>query len=98
MYGYPYPPMYPQQNNNIPIEYIEKGIKIAEKLASRDQREKERAERMKQRKRDEDQKQAVAARARTLSALEWFILGIISYPFVGPLYQLALTHVQMVAK
>lgn len=91
--------MYQQPpNHNIPIEYIEKGIKIAEKLASRDQREKERAERMKQRKRDEDQKQAVAARARTLTAIEWFVLGIFLQPFVGPLYQLALTHVQAVAK
>jgi hypothetical protein len=101
MYGYPYPPMIyppPQNTPNIDVKYIEQGIKIAERLASRDQREKERAERMKQKKKDEDQKQAIAARARTLTALEWFIFGIISYPFVGPLYNMGLHYIQTVAK
>lgn len=99
MYGYPpYPMMYPQQQPQLEREFIEKGIKIAERLQNRDRTMKERDERMKAKKRDEERQQAVAARARTLTAIEWFILGIVSYPFVGPLYQLALNHVLVMAK
>jgi hypothetical protein len=43
-------------------------------------------------------KKAEAARRRTLSLLEWYILGILSYPFVGPLYHIAINHMNTMVK
>lgn len=96
MYNYPPPYWMPppmNQGGTIDHNTIEKGIRIAQKIASRELRESERlANRMKKAK-DDERKEATAARARMLTSLEWFIIGCISYPIVGPLYQLAIRSV-----
>lgn len=37
---------------------------------------------------------ARAASGRTMTALEWFIIGIVMHPIVGPLYTLAIQHTE----
>ena len=96
-WGYP-PPMVGQQQTPIEQAYIEKGMRLAEKIRNRDLREMERAKSLEKKFRDEEYKRVAATRARMLTSLEWFIIGVISYPFVGPMYQLALSHVQTVVK
>lgn len=90
-YGYP-PPMWPPgpQQNTIDQNTFEKGIQIALKIQQREAREKERLENRVKRAKDDDRKEAAAARSRALTSIEWFIIGVISYPIVGPLYNLAI--------
>jgi hypothetical protein len=78
-------------------DHFKKGMEMAQRIALREAREKERHEDRKRKHRDEERKQAAAARARTLTALEWYILGIVSFPFVGPLYNMAIQHVTQMA-
>lgn len=97
MYGYGYPPPYwgppPANGGNLDHNTLEKGIRIAQKIAARDHREAERlANRMKKDKEDE-RKRLQAARSSTFFAIEWFIIGVIAYPIVGPLYQLLIHRV-----
>ena len=81
MYGYPYPPP------DFEREVFEKGMKIAMKLRDREAKQKERGK-------EREKKEAEAARLRRLTSLEWFILGIVSYPIVGPMYNVAIHHLQ----
>lgn len=95
MYGNYYPPpmMLPPQWGQHPDQqkYIEFGMKQAEKLMLREQREKERAEQKKRSLHDKERKDAEARRHRTLLSIEWYILGILCYPIWEPLYR-AFTH------
>lgn len=96
MYNQPYPYwMPPPMNNggNIDHNTIEKGIQIALKIASREAREAERIGNRMKKQKDDEKKEAAASRARVLYSIEWFIIGIISYPVVGPLYQLMITRI-----
>lgn len=91
MYQYPYgpwPPVIgPPQDQQ---KYIEYGMRQAEKLMQRERREKERQDNFKKKAIDDARKHAREARSRLFSSLEWFIIGVISYPIVGPLYNAAI--------
>lgn len=96
-----YPPPfwgYPPQQTQITQSDLEKGMMLAQRLASRRDREDERKEKLKKRQKEDERRQAESRRARTLTSLEWFIIGVVSYPFVGPLYNLALQHAQTMVK
>jgi hypothetical protein len=101
MYGYP-PPFwgYPQQSQNMNMDQnaLEKGMRIALKISQREAREKERLDNKKKRDRDEERKRVEAARQRSFTSLEWFIIGVIMYPIVGPLYNLAIHNLQNMVK
>ena len=94
MYQYPFMGYPPPHINH---DDFERGMKIAERLANRRERDKERHEEIKIKRRKEERKESAAARARTLTMLEWYIIGIVSYPLVGPLYNAAVAHVQAMA-
>ncbi len=78
-----YPPPYgfPDKDD------FERGMKIAMKL-----RDKEANKKLKVKELEE--KKAAASRARTMTSLEWFIIGILMQPVVGPLYHLLLHKLQ----
>lgn len=86
MYGYPpwLPP--PVMGGDDHQKYFEKGMHIAHKLYMREQREKERQDERKHKKQDDERKRSREARDRFFTKLEWFILGCLSFPIVGPLY------------
>lgn len=101
MYGYPWgpppPPMWPQnypspQYPAVPNPSdIERGFKIAVKLREKEEKKKAKAEEAKNKVKTDDKKKAEENKGKTLFGIEWYILGILSYPIVGPLYRLA-TH------
>lgn len=94
MYGYPqYPMIFPPQQGD-QQKHFELGMKMAEKLIAREAREKERTERMKRQNDITSRKDAAARRSRTLISIEWYILGILSYPLWAPLYQMAILKAQ----
>lgn len=76
--GYGYPP----PNNNLDPQTFERAVRIAQKIQSRDEREKERKKHMERREREERRKHAEVTRARFWLAIELYIFGIISQPFV----------------
>lgn len=97
MYGYPYgpppfypPPPYPQQGMTPEIEA--RAIKIAAKIVSKEAKKKEREKDTEAKKKAEEKKKIEDSKRRNFSAIEWFVLGLLSYPFVGPLYTLV-THI-----
>lgn len=103
MYGYGYPPPWgytPPPNGGMGMDNstLEKGMRIAMKISQREAREKERHENRKKRDKMDEQKQREAARSRTLTSLEWFIIGVVLQPFVGPLYNYLLHNAQTVVK
>lgn len=59
---------------------------------------REHSKNQKRKRREEEGKKAAAARARFFSSLEWFIIGILMYPIVGPLYHVIVNHVEAWAK
>ena len=71
MYGYPfqYPPPDPD---------FEKVAKTVIKLMEREKKQKLKAK-------DAEEKKAKASSAKMMSALEWFIIGVLMQPVVGPL-------------
>lgn len=81
MYGYPYIP--PPSDH----ELIERAMKLAIKLKERDANKKAKAKEL-------EEKKAKEASQRTMSALEWFIIGIIMQPFVGTAYNVLLHKLQ----
>lgn len=85
---------YPPPND----DQFQRGMRLAMKIAQREAREKERQENRKKRDRDEERKRSAAGKAKFLSSLEWFIIGVISYPFVGPMYNIALHNLQTMVK
>lgn len=91
---YGYPMMFPPQQGPDQQKYIEFGMKQAEKLMLRDAREKERSEHKKRQNETNSRKDAAARRSRTLISIEWYILGILSYPLWAPLYQAAIISAQ----
>lgn len=93
MYGYPYtpPPYYgypqPQYPQTPPSPNdIEKGMKIALKLRAKEERKEEKKKADAEKKKSDEKKKAEESKGRSLLSLEWFILGILAYPFVGPAY------------
>jgi len=92
MYNYPPPmwPGYPPPNN----DHLERGIRLAIKMAQREEREKERKKLGEKKERDEYRKRAYDGRRSFLVALELYIFGVISYPFVMPMYTALLAAVQ----
>lgn len=48
----------------------------------------------KERAKKEDERLAAIQRRRTMTALEWFIIGILLHPIVGPLYQAVIKSVE----
>lgn len=91
MYQYPYgyPPMIGQGGPQINLsqEAYEKGLQWAAKMEARKHREKERTERNKDRVQKEAKREARAAIGRTFLSIEWYILGILSYPLWAPMYR-----------
>ena len=102
MYGYGYPPPpwmgYPPPNvtagadPSITQKHFERGMQVAQRLAQREAREKERADKNKKRRIDEDRRSAKESFNRTFLYIEWFIIGVLAQPLVGPLYQAAINH------
>lgn len=91
-YGYPPPVMMPppQQNNQISPEQFQKGIAFAHKLATREEREKQRKKDQEKKERRDAKQEARDATHRLLNCIYLYVLGILSYPFVGPLYNWAI--------
>lgn len=84
---YGYPPQYPQQMQMPPSPSdLERGMKIAMKLRAKEDRKEAKKKEDSDKNKSAEKKKAEEARHKNLSALEWFILGILAYPFVGPLY------------
>lgn len=96
IYPPPYPPPYgpppynPMQTPLSPSEF-ERGIRIAVKLKSKEENKIKKKEEAEKKKKEEDKKKAEAARMRSLTGIEWFIIGLLMYPVVGPAYKL-ITH------
>ena len=90
-YGWPPPVIMGQPDQQ---KYIEYGMRQAEKLMHRERREKERQDNLKKKAMDDARKHAKEARSRLFTALEWFIIGVISYPIVGPLYNVVVKSAQ----
>src|SRR2546430_1010094 len=93
-YGYPPPMLGPPQGGpqiNISQEAYEKGLAWAAKMEQRKIREKERELRNKERKAKEDKRESRAAVGRTFLFVEWYILGILSYPLWAPMYRAFMT-------
>jgi len=78
-----YPPPYgmPTQDD------FERGMKIAMKLRDKEANKKSKAK-------EAEEKKAKEAGQRMMTSLEWFIIGIIMQPVVGPLYHLCLHKLQ----
>lgn len=96
MYGYHMPPPpfwgYPQPNMLPPPDSIEaRAYKIAAKLRDKDHKKEEKKKEAEAKKKADDKKKAEDSRRRNLFGLEWYILGILSYPLVGPAYRI-ITH------
>jgi hypothetical protein len=74
-----YPPPYgmPTQDD------FERGMKIAMKLRDKEANKKAKAKEL-------EEKKIVAAKQRMMTSLEWFIIGVLMQPVVGPLYHLML--------
>lgn len=102
MYGYPYypPPWgapYPPPNVNggdtpIAQKHFERGMKVAMRLAEREKRDEERKKRFKAKSEEDARKRAAKAWSSTFTFIELYILGVITAPFAGQLYQWALHH------
>lgn len=94
IYPPPYPPYGPPPFNNQPqltASEFERGIKIAMKLKSKEENKIKRKEEAEKKKKEDDKKKMEAARMRSLTGIEWFIIGLLMYPVVGPAYKI-LTH------
>ncbi len=77
MYQYPfYGPRPPTEDD------FERGMRIAMKLRDREAKKKARTK-------ENEEKKAKEASSRMMSSLEWFIIGILMQPIVGPMYHLA---------
>lgn len=81
MYPHHYPPPY-----GMSPEDVERIAKVAIRLKERDARKKAKAKEVEERK-------AKESSGRMFSALEWFIVGVLLHPIVGPLYNLAIHKV-----
>lgn len=93
-YGFPPPPFYGYQ----PPQYgpgptappspsdLERGMKIAIRMRLKEERKKEKIEEAKNKQKADEKKKAEESKGRSLLSVEWFILGILAYPFVGPAY------------
>lgn len=92
-YGYQ-PPIYPPQQMPYgppsPTD-LERGMIIAMKLRRKDEKKEERKKEAEAKKKEDEKKKVAESKGRSLLSVEWFILGILSYPFVGPAYKY-LTH------
>lgn len=86
-----YPPAYPPPANTPSAGDLEKGFRIAMKLRQKEERKEEKKKENEAKKKAEDRKKAEESRSKNFFGLEWYILGILSYPIIGPLYKLA-TH------
>jgi len=84
-----YPPQQPgnhRNNGRVSQKEIERAVRRALQLKDHDKNNK-------RKRREEMMKKAAASRARFFTSLEWFIIGILAYPIVGPLYQWAIHRV-----
>lgn len=68
-----------------PIEYVRKEKEKVERW------EKFLKDQAKIDKKDDDKSKDKSANLKLLTNLEWFVIGILSYPFLGPAYQ-AMMH------
>jgi len=92
-YGYPPPVIIPPgQQRPLTPEEFERGMKFVHRQREREERNKERIERNKKKAKQEESDRAAAVRARTFNTLEWYILGILSYPFWAPVYRVMMSH------
>jgi hypothetical protein len=85
-YGYP-PPNYPPMNP-IPPDIEARATQIAMKLVSKEKRKKEKEEERKVKAKADDKKKAEERKRNSFNLIEWYILGALSYPFIGPLYKM----------
>lgn len=107
MYGYGFPPPYypppmygpPQYGPTSPVtptpSDLERGYKLALKIRSKEERKKEKEKEAEGKKKTDERKKIEDSKRRTLFGLEWYILGILSYPFIGPLYYIATNHLKV---
>lgn len=86
MYQYPYPP---------PPDVYAQALQIAQRLAAKKEKKEQREKDAKKKAEADEKKRAEESKSRTLLGLEWFILGILSYPIVGPLYHIAINHMEV---
>lgn len=94
--GYPPPPFwgYPQPNIQqmpmpLPPDIEARATKIAMKLMAKEQKKKDKAKEEETKKKDAEKKKAEEKSGYRLMFVEWYVLGALSYPFLGPLYRLA---------
>lgn len=98
-YGYAPPPQpYPPSFQPPTPDDFQRGLKLALKLREREEKKEFKKKDMEAKKKADDKKANDAASQRTLTSIEWFIIGIILSPFVGPLYTYALNHAQGLVK
>lgn len=86
-YGPPNP--YQQTPNFLPPDIEARATKIAMKLMAKEQKKKDKAKEEETKKKDSEKKKAEEKSGYRLMFLEWYVLGALSYPFLGPLYRLA---------
>ncbi len=91
-----YPPPY-GYGQPTPDDF-QRGLKLALKMREREEKKEIRKKEMETKKKETEKKAAEEARNRTLTSVEWFIFGIIAYPFIGPLYNYALHNAQGLVK
>jgi hypothetical protein len=84
MYPYHYPPP------GIGPEDVERIAKVAIRLKERDARKK-------MKMKETEEKKAKDASNRMMTSLEWFIIGIILQPVVGPMYNMLVHRVMTMA-
>lgn len=89
MYQYPPPMMWGGMPPN--DDQFQRGMRLAMKIAQREEREKERKKNNEKKDREEARKRATATRTRFWFGIEVFIFGILAQPFVVPLYNHLLT-------
>lgn len=94
-YGYPppwgfgYPPPSQPPYPNLTEDQFRKGMEFAAKFAQREEREKERKKSHEKKERAESRKRHSDARQRFILIVEIYALGLITYPFVGPAWNIA---------
>lgn len=96
MYGYPPPPMWGYPPPNPPPmseDHYRKAMEFGMKLATREQRERDRKDFLQKKDKDERRKKARTARQTALLCIELYILGIVTAPIAGPAWNAFIAQV-----
>ena len=88
---YPYNPMMMYGGPPPNDDQFQRGMRLAMKIAQREERERERKKHNEHKMREENRKRMASSRQRFWFGIEVFIFGILAQPFVVPLYNHLLT-------